>query len=230
MALGQWGAQVVLSPDAWITSTSEIVDREDADYYYPPTLALEAQLRRLGAQRLDAVATLRDQAPNFDGAEFLYVDIASVDRKTGLVHPEVIATDEAPSRAKRVAMPGDILVALVRPARNVIGVIDQEVGRVVCSTGFAVLNVPQSPWALFAFLKTQFFVSQAVRRATASMYPALSEADLCSTLIPPLAKQFSVAAAFESAFTLHRQATNAQLAALSLGEASFERLLEVPNV
>lgn len=221
---------MVLSPDAWITSTSEIVDREDSDHYYPPTLALEARLRKLGAQRLDAVATIRDQAPSFDGPEFLYVDIASVDRKTGLVHPEVIATDDAPSRAKRIARPGDILVALVRPARNVIGVVDEEAGQVVCSTGFAVLSVAQLPWALFAFLKTEFFVGQAVRRATASMYPALSEADLCGVLVPPLAAHSSIAAAFESAFVLHRQAANAQVAALRLGDASFRRLLEPPNV
>lgn len=222
---------MVLEPSAWTMPVAELGDREDADYYFPPTLDLERRIQRAGGSRLSNLVESRTETPSLDGlTEFPYVDIASVDRRTGLVHPEPVLVEEAPSRAKRLAYPGDVLVALVRPSRNVIAVIDDEVGCVVCSSGFAVLRpVAVSAWALFAFLKSSLFVPQAVRRSSASMYPTISEDELLTVVVPPFSSE-EVSARFETVLRSQRETVAAYGAALRASESVFRASLEVPHV
>jgi type I restriction enzyme S subunit len=117
---------------------------------------------------------------------FSYIDIASVNIRTGDVQAIEMAEAEAPSRARKRVQKGDIIVSTVRPERNAVAFIRGELDSSICSNGFAVLT-PRSgtdPYALYAFLKSSYFIIQAVRRSTASMYPAVAEECLKGVLVP----------------------------------------------
>lgn len=173
---------------SFVTWSDETTDREDPEFYQPEFIELEQQLAANGAHRLDEVAEFiqRSWTPEKTDRAFLYIDIASVNIRTGDVQPVEMPESEAPSRARRKVVAGDIIVSTVRPERNAVAFISKECDGAVCSTGFTVLraNKAIAPLALYAFLKSQFFVAQAVRRSTASMYPAVAEECLRDVLVP----------------------------------------------
>ena len=71
-------------------------------------------------------------------SKFRYIDLESV--KGGvLTNPQEISSDDAPSRAQRVLMRGDILFQLVRPYQMNNLFFDYD-GRFVASTGYAQLR------------------------------------------------------------------------------------------
>lgn len=175
-----------------ITSTatySEIEDRLDAEFYKPSFLKIENALRQLPiTKHLNDVAVSerkrRNPAQESTGT-FHYLDIANVDLITGEVSLQEITKGEAPSRARRGVNINDVVISTVRPNRNAVSFIDENLKDVVCSTGFAVVKPKQiNPHYLFAFLKSNFAVNQLVRRTSAAMYPAVSESEVLNIKIP----------------------------------------------
>src|SRR5690606_7414724 len=52
----------------------------------------------------------------FGNSDFTYVDISSVENGTGIISYEnIIATSDAPSRARRIVRNNDVLLSTVRP-------------------------------------------------------------------------------------------------------------------
>jgi type I restriction enzyme S subunit len=170
------------------TWSDETGDREDPEFYQPEYLALENSLMRQQALRLDELVNFGQQVwtPSKSEQPFLYIDIASVNIRTGDIQAIEIPELEAPSRARKKVRTGDLLVSTVRPERNAVGLIAAELDGAVCSTGFAVLKpkVGIDPFCLYPFLKSRFFIMQAVRRSTASMYPAVAEESLRDIWVP----------------------------------------------
>ena len=173
---------------AFVTWSDETADREDPEFYDPELLALERRLARTGAVRLESLAELLHRAwsPSETDNSFLYIDIASVNTRTGDIQPVEIPEREAPSRARQKVQAGEVLVSTVRPERNAVAIISNEYDGAICSTGFAVLRPlgPVDSFALYAFLKSSYFIAQAMRRCTASMYPAVAEDSLRDVLVP----------------------------------------------
>jgi type I restriction enzyme S subunit len=171
-----------------VTWSDETQDREDPEFYQPEYLELERILRVGGAMRLDEVATFSDRTwvPSQTDTPFSYIDIASVNIRTGDVQSVELPEAEAPSRARRKVREGDLIVSTVRPERNAVALIHKDLDGAVCSTGFTVLRPMEGvdAHALYAFLKSRYFICQAVRRSTASMYPAVAEECLREVLVP----------------------------------------------
>jgi hypothetical protein len=170
------------------TWSDETGDREDCEFYQPEYIALERDLKKAGALRLDEVADFVDRSwsPSKTDQPFSYIDIASVNIRTGDVQPVEVPEAEAPSRARRRVEKDDIIVSNVRPERNAVAFIREEFAGSICTNGFAVLHAKKGidPYALYAFLKSRYFIFQAVRRSTASMYPAVAEECLRDVLMP----------------------------------------------
>lgn len=165
-------------------------DRLDAEYYDPNARAL---LRKLDLNSVTHIGTLTEAKPErFRKSlfkEIRYLDISSVDNKTGLTAPTVVAARDAPSRASYLVQPGDVLVSTVRPDRNVVALITGTAGLpTVASNGFCVLR-PKTiePEVLFAYCKTDSFRQMLSRHATASMYPTVTDKDVLGIpfLAPP---------------------------------------------
>lgn len=126
----------------------------------------------------------------------LYVDISSVDAKTGISIPQEMAASDAPSRASYVLQAGDVLVSTVRPERNVVALIEggSEVPR-VASSGFCVLRPKGvAPEVIFAYCKTDMFRTLLSRHSAASMYPTVTDKDVLSVpfCMPPVDAQRQV--------------------------------------
>ncbi len=174
-APGNISAEIVTSDEVLRTG------RLDAEHYDPNTRRLERRLRSLSSETVGG--QVEAKVPRFKRAamrEIAYIDISSVDQRTGLTHPECIAAEDAPSRASYLVSPGDVLVSTVRPERNVVAMIteEQEVPA-IASNGFCILrsrDIP--PELLFAYCKTQAFRDMLSIRSTSSMYPTVGDRDV----------------------------------------------------
>lgn len=165
-------------------------DRLDAEYYDPTARALLRRLDTVAETRLaNLVDTKVDRFKKGHYREITYLDISSVDSKTGLTFPNTLPADEAPSRASYVVRPGDVLVSTVRPDRNIVALVTGSIGNhAVASNGFCVLRSREiQPEVLFAYCKTEAFKKMLSRHATASMYPTVTDKDVLGVpfLQPP---------------------------------------------
>ena len=186
-------------------------ERFDAEYFDAKVLAMLQRLRELGAKPLRAESSQEIASWKNRGGIIDYVDISSVDNRTGQILSSPIDAAEAPSRATYRTTAGDVLVSTVRPERNSVGLVTERgEGELVASNGFCVLRSSElAPELLFAYCKTQAFKRMLSRCATATMYPAVSDADVLNVPIPPIPTdiQKQVEANIRSA---HEQLANAR--------------------
>jgi hypothetical protein len=157
--------------------TKEIIPNEKTLRYGPP------ERRKELYQGIQAKVQGGSSVKRALFKDIQYIDISSVDSKTGLVVPTVMSSNEAPSRASYVVQPGDVLVSTVRPDRNVVALVSEAGGGppMVASNGFCVLRPKTiAPEVLFAYCKTSAFRRMLSRHATASMYPTVTDKDVLS--------------------------------------------------
>ena len=90
--------------------------------------ALEGRLRETpdSLLRVRDVAKLVNERINplrFNTQTFQYVEISDIDQRSSVAIPKQVLTSEAPSRARKIAEFGDVLVSTVRPERRTVGVL-----------------------------------------------------------------------------------------------------------
>ncbi len=172
-------------------SSSEVInaDRLDAEYYDPHARAILRRLDAVSETRLASLVDARiDRFKKTAVGKITYLDISSVESKTGLTFPSDMLAADAPSRASYVVRPGDVLVSTVRPERNVVALVTKSVGsKAIASNGFCVLRAKRiQPEVLFAYCKTEAFKTMLSRHATASMYPTVTDKDVLGVpFLPP---------------------------------------------
>lgn len=112
------------------------------------------------------------------GVEFQYIEIGNL-TGFGTAESGPVPGEDAPSRATWIVKPGDVITTTVRPIRRLSAIISEDQGGYVCSSGFAVLK-PTSvePELLLAYLRLPLICELLGLHTTASMYPAISTADL----------------------------------------------------
>lgn len=137
--------------------------------------------------------------------QFRYIDIASV--TTGVIDWNSVRTHwfaTAPSRARRVVRPGDVLLCTVRPglqAHTYAGWRDFD--GYICSTGFAVVRAGKNadPRFLYHVVFSKAIADQIRSREIGSNYPAIGESDVkhLRVLVPPIQKQRRIAEILDTA-------------------------------
>lgn len=180
-----WAGESNPASDARVEAvkSSEVVShgRLDAEYYDPELRRLYFDVQQIACGTLgDRVARSVARFKSSQHRVIDYIDISSVDSRSGVALPTRMESSEAPSRATYLVQPGDILVSTVRPERNVVALVTTTAGvPIVASNGFCVLR-PNGvqPEVIFAFCKSQVFRKLLARRATASMYPAATDRDV----------------------------------------------------
>jgi hypothetical protein len=119
---------------------------------------------------------------------FRYIEISSVDRRRGQAKASDVSVDEAPSRARMVVQPDDIIVSLTRPHHGSIALLNGSHEGCIASTGFAVIrDVDESRVSrafLWAALRLSLSLKQMLRRASGGNYPAITQEQLANVLIP----------------------------------------------
>lgn len=129
--------------------------------------------------------------------EFKYVDIGAVSE--GHVAPlqDKICFSEAPSRARRLASPGDVLVSTVRPYLRAISPVPDVDDNMVFSTGFAVLEAKSNVDSRYLgyMCLSQHFVQAVEAQSVGVSYPAVNVADIAKLRVslPSLEEQRRIA-------------------------------------
>ncbi|EGR2885316.1 restriction endonuclease subunit S [Vibrio parahaemolyticus] len=109
-----------------------------------------------------------------------YVDIGSVSFEYGIEKTESHIFKEAPSRARRLAQTGDVVVSTVRTYLKAIAYVDSEASKYVYSTGFAVIS-PKGNLSsdyLGYLVKSNSFTHQVDLVAKGMSYPAINTTEL----------------------------------------------------
>jgi type I restriction enzyme, S subunit len=129
---------------------------------------------------------------------FVYVDIGNVSPSEMNVDQEPIRFEDAPSRARRLAEPGDVVVSTVRTYLRAVATVPESEDDLVFSTGFAVLHPsPEVDSGWFAYyLQSDEFVDRVVAYSDGVNYPAINASRLIAlpVLAPPRDIQREIAA------------------------------------
>lgn len=127
-----------------------------------------------------------------------YVDISAVSHDEGISGAEPMVFGEAPSRARRKAKVGDVVVSTVRIYLKAVASVDEAHADCVYSTGFAVLRARSEQLApeFLKWLALNDLLIQAVESHSEGLsYPAINSSELVNlkTVVPGLPEQKRIA-------------------------------------
>jgi len=111
---------------------------------------------------------------------FQYIDIAGV-KDFNIKELKSFTGAQAPSRARRVVMAGDIIVSNVRPNLKGICRIPEYSVNTLCSTGFSVVRAKDVDCRYaYQVLLQDKFTNYLIDKTTGSNYPAVNSDDVAS--------------------------------------------------
>ena len=113
--------------------------------------------------------------------KFKYIDLTSVDRSShSIVDPQIITSQNAPSRAQRIVKTNDVIFATTRPTLRRLCIISKEYDGNICSTGFCVIRPHLSvlPKWIYYNLSTEEFYDYVEPLQTGATYPAITDNDI----------------------------------------------------
>lgn len=154
--------------------------------------------------RLGDVCSINERSADpSERDSFIYVDISSIDNTSKEIHYEnIVKGTDAPSRARRVFQPGDILLSTVRPNLKAFGYVKREdTSNCIASTGFAVITCGASVRSryLYHLLQHDELVNQMVGMMGKGAYPSINQSDVANLRfpLPPLSVQEEIVAEIE---------------------------------
>lgn len=117
--------------------------------------------------------------------EFDYVDIGSVRHGEGIVDQERVKFCDAPSRARRIVKPGDVIVSTVRTYLKAVALVPRFDIPLIVSTGFAVLRAKDIDGRFLNYvIQSEGFVSKVGALSVGTGYPAINSSNLVSIKLP----------------------------------------------
>lgn len=165
--------------------------RLDPFFHWPAFLDAEQQIAGQSHAMLCEIVEFSNRvwdAKSHPKASFDYIEISGVDRVTGRAVPNRISVENAPSRARMVTRPGDIIVSLTRPHHGSIALLDDQHEGCIASTGFAVIcdvdTDRTSARFVWTMLRLSICLDQMLRRSSGGNYPAITQEELGKVLIP----------------------------------------------
>ena len=158
--------------------------RIDARFFAPRIQALLDIINRDGRTVGDVASPRRHKFRASDCKWFHYIEIGNIG-DAGAAESTRLASNDAPSRATWHVEPNDLITSTVRPIRRLTAKIAPEQSGHVCSSGFVVVT-PHSiaPDLLLTYLRLPAICELLDLYASASMYPAVTEAHILSLPIP----------------------------------------------
>jgi len=131
-----------------------------------------------------------------------YVDISSVNHMDGITDVAELRFADAPSRARRRAKTGDVVISTVRTYLKAVATVTGTHADCIYSTGFAVLRARPSEVEpeFLKWMTLNDLVIQAIEAHSEGLsYPAINATELVKlkAVIPPPAEQTAIAAALD---------------------------------
>lgn len=109
--------------------------------------------------------------------QFKYIDLESV-VGTSLLGYSVVERENAPSRAQRLAIEGDVFYQTVRPYQRNNYLYEETDQDYVFSTGYAQLRTSLDSYFLLTLLQNDNFVKIVLDNCTGTSYPAINSSSL----------------------------------------------------
>jgi type I restriction enzyme S subunit len=110
--------------------------------------------------------------------KFIYIDLESVEDGI-LKQKKYISISEAPSRAQRLLIKGDVIFQTVRPyQQNNYFFLPSDSFKYVASTGYAQLRAYESASFLYQLIHNPNFLGKVLAKCTGSNYPAINSSEL----------------------------------------------------
>lgn len=158
------------------------------------------------ARLADVAAPCGQKKPD---TRFTYVDVGAIDNERGVIKEsvEVLAPEDAPSRARKLVVQNAVIYSTVRPYLKNIAIIDRKFSPpAIVSTAFAVLNqkaILDSRY-LYHWLRSRSFQADVESKMKGVAYPAISDSEFwqCLIPIPPLAEQRRIVAKVDELMAL----------------------------
>jgi type I restriction enzyme M protein len=202
--------------------------RLDAEYYQPKQQKVMAIMRQSGLCIGDVAPLIKRKFQPEKQGEFNYIEIGNLSGE-GFANGEVVAMDEAPSRAQWIVNPNDVITSTVRPIRRLSALIEPEQNNYICSSGFTVLNPTKiEPEVLLVYLRSPIVCEILDLHTTASMYPAISTEDLLS--IPITLPKESTRQKITQKVRESRKAREQSTQLLEMAKIGVERAIETDEL
>jgi len=124
-----------------------------------------------------AVTNAESYKANNLPSEINYIDISSV-KQGRILSENKISSSEAPGRARRIGIDGDVIWSNVRPNLRAYALVLEPDINDVFSTGFTILSPVAIPFSyLYLLTTTDEFVGYLVNHTTGASYPAVRPDD-----------------------------------------------------
>ena len=181
---------------ASVIKTTDLLDYSRAGFSKAIRTSIDKQIEIISKYEIRNFGSILDinlhsQNPgNIYDREFIYVDIDAVEKGTGKISfNKKIKTEQAPSRARRIAHKGNIILSTVRPNLRTIAFLNDEPDGIIFSTGFAVLEVKNEaevlPYYVYIMLQSSdVLLHQMIARMGKGQYPSINETDIKMLRIP----------------------------------------------
>jgi len=155
--------------------------------------------------QLCRAASCNDEAvpEDLNGEKIIrYVDISSVSHIEGITQATEMRFSDAPSRARRTARVGDVVVSTVRTYLKAVAQVTHDYRDCVYSTGFAVLRARPTavhPDYLKWLMLNELLIQSVEAHSEGLSYPAINASALVKlkTVVPPIGEQLQISSFLE---------------------------------
>ncbi len=164
--------------------------RFDPHFHSPEFLHIQNMLAHTQCESLGHITTFSKEIwkpENHKEPTFRYIEISTVNPKTGEALWNEVPTLEAPSRAQMKIRVDDIIVSLTRPHHGSIVHLGPRFQDCIASTGFAVIRDVAKHVRrdyLCCVLRARFSLNQLLQRSSGGNYPAITESELANITVP----------------------------------------------
>ncbi|RCJ21542.1 DNA methylase [Nostoc sp. ATCC 43529] len=198
--------------------------RFDAEYYQPKQQKVMAIMHQSGLCIGNVISLAKRKFQPEKQGTFNYIEIGNLSGE-GFANSEVVAMEEAPSRAQWIVKTNDVITSTVRPIRRLSVLIEPEQNNYICSSGFAVLKPTKiEPEVLLVYLRSPIVCEILDLHTTASMYPAISTEDLLN--IPISLPKESTRQKITEKVKASRKAREQSKQLLEIAKTGVERAIE----